>query len=158
MVVDRNISPKDAFVNDLQRRQARHMVLSIFKQHLHRLELLLTYDRGMPVPIQILIAVLPVLSMLMLVKVCGERFPCQNASAVTFVRQDVPDCARRPLRTADLRLTTDIHKERRYLIRCPSCLVSIENEPDDPRFRLVDLKRRILDVSPCYVLRSVVTQ
>ena len=33
-----------------------------------------------------------------------------------------------------------------------------KNEPDDPRFRLVDLKRRILDVSPCYVLRSVVTQ
>ena len=94
MMVDRDIAPENTFVDNLKRRQARHVVLSILKNYLYRFKLLLAYDRGMPVSVQILIAILPVLSVFVLVKICGKRFPCQNTSTVALVRQNIPDCAR----------------------------------------------------------------
>ena len=54
MMVDRHISFEDALVYDLQRRKPSHVMLPVFKQDLYGFKLLLTDDRFMPIPVQVL--------------------------------------------------------------------------------------------------------
>ena len=114
MVVDRDIAPEYALINDLEgRKAASNVMLSVLYQRLDRLELFHADYGGMPVVVQVLVTILSILLMFVFVQIGGKGLPCEDVAHVALVCQDVAYSAGSPVGAPGLGQAADILQQFR---------------------------------------------
>ena len=114
VVVDRNVSPEYALINNLEGwKAAPNVMFSILYQRLDRLELFHADYGGMPVVVQVLVAVLPVLLVFVFIQIGGKGFPCEDVAHIALVCQNVPYSAGGPVGATGLGQAADILQQFR---------------------------------------------